>query len=343
MRHPWVAEADRGVRFGVQLIVPDEREALPRLLETAQRVEALGYDALFVFDHPLIHVDNWIALAGIAPQTERIRLGSAVNCAWYRHPAYLARLATDLDNLSQGRLILGIGSGWMADEYRALGMEFPSIPERQAGLEEALQIVTGAWGEEPFAFQGRHFRTEGLRLSPRPVQQPRPPILIGGSGERVTLRQVARFGDACNVREDAPGDGGPAGIPAGSMDLPARAAGVRRKLDALDRHCADLGRPPEEVLRTHFTLYLVLAPTEAEAARKVAAIDASRSTSPGTRRDGKRAMIHGTPEQVAEYYRALVAVGIQYVVVQLDGTDLETIELLATAVMPGVRASSAER
>ena len=337
-RHPWVAEAERGVRFGVQLIVPDAPEALPNLVETAREVEDLGFDALFVFDHPAIHVDNWLALAGIATATRRLRLGSAVNCAWYRHPAYLARLAADLDNLSRGRLILGLGSGWLEYEYRALGVPFLRVPERQAGLDEALAIVAGAWGEAPFDFAGRHFRTEGLRITPRPVQQPRPPVLIGGSGERVTLRQVARAGDACNVKEDPPGDGGPDGIPAGTMDLPTRAAGVRRKLEALARHCAELGRPADEVLRTHFTLYLVLAPTAAEAARKVAAIDAALSTSPGTRRDGKQGMIHGTPEQVAAYYRALVEVGIQYFVVQLDGTDRETIRLLAEEVTPAVRA-----
>jgi alkanesulfonate monooxygenase SsuD/methylene tetrahydromethanopterin reductase-like flavin-dependent oxidoreductase (luciferase family) len=335
-RHPWVAEADRGVRFGVQLIVPDEAEALPNLLETAKRVEALGYDFLSVFDHPAIHVDNWLALAAIAPLTERVRLGSTVNCAWYRHPAYLARLAADLDNLSRGRLILGLGSGWLEYEYRVLGLPVLSVPKRQAGLDETLQIVGGAWGDEPVSFEGRHFRTDGVRITPRPRQRPRPPILIGGSGERVTLRQVARFGDACNVKEDSPGDGGPDGIPAGTMNLSARAGGVRRKLDALARHCAELGRPEEEILRTHFTLYLVLASTEAEAARKVAAIDASRSTSPGTRRDGKQGMIFGTPEQVAAYYRALVAAGIQYFIVQIDGSDRETIELLATQVAPAV-------
>jgi alkanesulfonate monooxygenase SsuD/methylene tetrahydromethanopterin reductase-like flavin-dependent oxidoreductase (luciferase family) len=337
-RHPWVAEADRGVRFGLQLIVPDEPAGLPNLLTTAKEVERLGFDALFVFDHPAIHVDNWLALAAIAPLTERVRLGSAVNCAWYRQPAYVARLAADLDNLSNGRHILGLGSGWLEYEYRALGIPFGTIPERQAGLTETLEIVRGAWGDEPFSRQGRFFSAEGLRITPRPRQEPGPPLLIGGSGERVTLRQVARYGDACNVKEDSPGDGGPDGIPAGSMNLAARADGVRRKLAALDGHLVELGRPTEEVLRTHFTLYLVLAPSEAAAGRKVAAIDAARSTSPGTRRDGKQGMIWGTPEQVAAYYRALVSVGIRYFVVQLDGTDLETITLLAAEVAPAVRA-----
>lgn len=338
-RHPWVAAGDERVRFGVQLITPDRPGALGQLVETAKWVEGLGYDALFIFDHPALHVDPWIALSGLATVTSRIRLGSAVNCALYRHPAHVGRLAADLDNLSNGRHILGLGSGWLEAEFRALGLDFGSVGSRQAALTEALQIVNGVWGPDPFSFSGKHFQTEAMRVTPGPVQKPRPPILIGGSGEKVTLRQVAQYGDACNIREDDQGigaDSGVNGIPAATLDLAARSATIRRKLDALERHCADVGRPSDEVLRTHFTLYLVLAPTEAEAARKVAAIDTARSSSPGTRRDGTRGIIHGTPEQVVAYYQAMVAAGIRYVVVQLDGEDRETIELLATQVMGAV-------
>ena len=102
-RHPWVAAADDGIRWGVQLIVPDAPGAIRELVQTARRVEALGYDFLSIFDHPLLHVEPWIALSGIATATDRIRLGSTVNCARYRHPMHLARLAADLDNLSGGR------------------------------------------------------------------------------------------------------------------------------------------------------------------------------------------------------------------------------------------------
>jgi alkanesulfonate monooxygenase SsuD/methylene tetrahydromethanopterin reductase-like flavin-dependent oxidoreductase (luciferase family) len=256
-------------------------------------------------------------------------LGSAVNCALYRHPAHLARLAADLDNLSSGRHILGIGSGWWEAEFRALDIPFAALPRRQAFLDEALQVIPGVWGERPFSFAGEQVRTESVRIEPGPVQTPRPPILIGGSGERVTLRQVAQYGDACNVREEE------------SLSDPAipdaqRAATVRRKLDALRGHCDALGRPYDEVLRTHFTLYLLLAPTEAAAAAKLAALDTAVSTSPGTRRSGKSSVLAATPEQAIAYYRAMAAVGIQYFVVQLDGTDLETITLLANEVAPHV-------
>ncbi|HEY7032155.1 MAG TPA: LLM class flavin-dependent oxidoreductase [Thermomicrobiales bacterium] len=328
-RHPWVAQADRGLRWGVQLIVPAEHDALPRLIETGRMVEDLGYDALFVFDHPSVHADPWIALAGLATATSRVRLGSAVNCAWYRHPAYLARLAADLDNLSGGRLILGVGSGWMESEFRALDVPFLPIPARQSGLDEALTIVQGVWGPEPFSYAGTHFRVEAMQVTPPPRQRPRPPILIGGSGERKTLRQVARFGDACNVREAT-------AITDGTVSHEQRAAAVRRKYDALRAHCAELGRPADEVLRTHFTLYLVLAPTAPAVAAKLDLLDTSRSTSPGTRRDGKVHVFGATPDQAADYYRAIAAAGTQYFVVQLDGTDHETIRLLAEEVAPRV-------
>lgn len=327
-RNPWVTAGDDGIRFGVQLITPEEPGALRRLVDTASWVEGLGFDALFVFDHPACHVDPWIALSGIATTTSTIRLGSAVNCGLYRHPAYLARLAADLDNLSDGRLILGLGSGWLEREFRALDLPFPPIGQRQAALAEALQIIQGVWGSEPFSFAGEHFRTEAMRVTPPPAQSPRPPIMLGGSGERVTLRQVAQFADACNIQEQMPTDDG--------FDIPARAAVVARKLAALDRHCEEVGRPRDEILATHFTLYLILGETEGAAVRKLDALDTAASTSPGTRRSGKTGIVAGSPERLVAYYRALVAAGIRYFVVQLAADDRETIELLAREVMPNV-------
>ena len=144
-RHPWVAEADTGIRWGVQLITPNEPDALANLIKTAGRVEELGYDLLSIFDHPLMHVDPWIALSGLATRTSRVRLGSTVNCAVYRHPAHLARLATDLDNLSNGRHVLGLGSGWLKPEFEALGRDFGTFADRSAALEDTLAIVHGVW------------------------------------------------------------------------------------------------------------------------------------------------------------------------------------------------------
>ena len=325
-RHPWVAETDQGVRFGVQLVLG---EALPGLLATGRLVDELGFDGLFIFDHPAVHPDPWVCLAALAGVTERVRLGSAVNCVAYRHPAHLARLAADLDNLSRGRLVLGLGIGWLKSEFRALDVPFGSATERYAALEEALAIVEGAWGPEPFTFAGRHYRTEGVRVVPPPVQRPRPPMMIGGSGEQVTLRLVARYADACNVSELERTEQGQAAV--------GGTATVRRKLDALRHHCAAVGRPDDEVLRTHFTLKLVIAPTEAALAAKLERQAGSPSASPGTQRAHPSAFVTGTPEQVVAHYRERVEAGIQYFVVQLDATDEETLRLLATEVMPSVR------
>ena len=332
-RHPWVAEADDGIRWGVQLIVPDAPGAIRELVETARRVEALGYDYLSIFDHPLLHVEPWIALSGIATATNRIRLGSTVNCARYRHPMHLARLAADLDNLSGGRHILGLGSGWLAREYAALGLDFGTLKERQASLEDTLAITTRLLEGETVDYAGDVFSTTGAVVTPRPTQTPRPPILVGGSGEKVTLRQVARWADACNVKEDE-------SLADDAILDTMRAVGVRRKLDALDGHLDALGRPRDEVLRTHFTLYLLLAPTQQAADAKMAALDTSTSTSPGTRREGRNSMLVASVDRAVGYYQAMVDAGIDYFVVQLDGTDAETIELLATEVTPRVVPSA---
>jgi alkanesulfonate monooxygenase SsuD/methylene tetrahydromethanopterin reductase-like flavin-dependent oxidoreductase (luciferase family) len=328
-RHPWVAAGDDGIRWGVQFIVPNERDALANLITTAGRVEELGYDFLSIFDHPLMHVDPWIALSGLATRTSRVRLGSTVNCAMYRHPAHLARLATDLDNLSNGRHILGLGSGWLAPEFTALGREFGTFAHRNAALEDALAIVHGVWSDAPFTYNGTVFSTEGMVAEPRPVQQPRPPIMVAGNGERVTLRQVARWGDACNIKEDV-------SLSDDAISDETRAASVKRLISALEGHCADLGRDGAEILRTHFTLYLILGETMAEAHAKANALDTSKSTSPGTRREGRKSMLIADPDRAARYYQAMAAVGIQYFIVQLDARDQQTIELLKTKVAPRV-------
>ena len=328
-RHPWVAEADVGIRWGVQLIVPNEANALARLVETAGTVEALGYDLLSIFDHPLMHVDPWIALSGLATRTSKVRLGSTVNCAAYRHPAHLTRLATDLDNLSNGRHVLGLGSGWLVPEFAALGLDYGTFAERAAALEDTLAIVHGVWTEPPFTYAGEKFSTVSMTAEPRPVQQPRPPIMVAGNGERVTLRQVAQWADACNLKEEVP-------LSDDSISDAERAASVARLLTALAGHCERLERQYDEILRTHFTLYLILGETMAAARAKANALDTSQSTSPGTRAHGKTAMLVADPARAGRYYQAMVDAGIQYFIVQLDARDIQTIELLKTAVAPEV-------
>ncbi|MDQ3045199.1 MAG: LLM class flavin-dependent oxidoreductase [Chloroflexota bacterium] len=324
-QHPWVAEMAEGPpRFGVQLVLPED--GLARLPETARFVESLGFDALFIFDHPALHPDPWVCLTAAAVATKRIRLGSAVNCVPYRHPTHLARLAADLDQLSHGRLLLGLGAGWLEPEFRALDVPFLAAPERLAALSEAIEIIQGVWGPEKFSYAGTYFRTEAMRVTPPPVQQPRPAFIIGGGGERLTLRLVARHGDACNINELA--------LVEGKQERVGGTDTIRHKLAVLRDHCADAGRSPDEVLRTHFTIRLVLAASESALIDKLARQSAAPSASPGTRRAGATAALTGTPVQILTYYQEMAAAGLQYFVVQLAADDVETLELLATEIMP---------
>ena len=323
-QHPWVTEGDGRVRWGVQLVVGTD--ALSDLVANGRMVEELGFDGLFIFDHPAVHADPWICLSALATATSRVRLGSAVNCVGYRHPAYLARLAADLDNLSEGRLILGLGIGWLVPEFEAFDIPFGSTKERFAAFAEALEIIPGVWGPEPFTFAGEHYRVNRLQIQPPPLQAPRPPVMIGGSGEQVTLRFVAKYADACNIHNNVSIDG--------RVQDGGGAALVQQRLDSLRRHCDEAGRPYDEVLKTHFTIKLAIAPTEAAVAAKLEQQAARQTTSPGTRRTLPSAFVTGTPEQVAAFYQSVADTGIEYFIVQVDSADHETLELLATEVVP---------
>ena len=287
--------------------------------------DSLGLDAFFIGDHPAYAPDAWLHLGVLAVQTSTIRLGSVVLCAGYRPPVLNARLAADLDNLSGGRVILGLGHGWNAKEFAQLGLPYPPVPERQAALEETVQIIRGVWGPQPFTFHGKHHSTVEEQVTPPPIQQPGPPLILAGSGEKRALRLVAKYADACNF-----GSGHATGLVRTADD-------VRRKNAILDNYCRDKGRDPGTVLRSHFTSWLMLAPTEAEAIAK-----RDRYYPNGLNEEQQYSRVVGTPEQVAAYYQGLVDAGLQYFVVQiLDATDLETVELLANELVPRVSAANA--
>jgi alkanesulfonate monooxygenase SsuD/methylene tetrahydromethanopterin reductase-like flavin-dependent oxidoreductase (luciferase family) len=329
--HPWVAESAQGpIRFGIQAILGQDRDVYTRAIETAQLAESLGFDFYSIFDHPSMQADPWTVLPAVAMATERIRLGSTVNCALYRHPGHLARLATDLDGISRGRALLGLGSGWLEREFEALTIPFRTARERHDALDETVQIVRGVWSLPPFSFNGTYFSTKEMEVLPPPVQSPYPPIMIGGSGPRRTLRLVAKYADACNISEEI------AAID-GHFSIAPRAKAVEKKLAALDAHCAELGREPGEILRTHFTLSLILAESPRAARAKYDAFDPRTSSSPGTRRAGKGGILTGSVEDMIAYYQAMADTGIQYFIVQLEARDRETIELLANEVMPKIR------
>ncbi|HEX9615945.1 MAG TPA: LLM class F420-dependent oxidoreductase [Anaerolineales bacterium] len=214
----------------------------PKLAEIARTADQAGFASLWVMDHlfqmdvaswglaaadPML--DGYTALSYMAAVTQRARLGTLVTAVTYRHPGHLLKVVTNLDVLSRGRAILGIGAGWYAREAAGLGLPFPPLAERFERLEETLQIAKLMWSGEAQPFHGKQYRLEEPINHPLPLSRPHPPILIGGDGERKTLRLVAQYADACNLMAHA----GP--------------EAVARKLDVLKRHCDQLGRDFAEI------------------------------------------------------------------------------------------------
>jgi len=318
----WVERRREQIGFGVQTFAwTDDPHPSASVINAGQLAESLGFDDFFVGDHPAYQSEPWLHLTAIAMTTRRIGLGSVVNCVYHRHPVMLARLAADLDNISGGRVVLGLGIGWNEAEFAQRGIAFPSVPTRQRALTEAIEIICGVWGPEPFTFYGEQWWTIGGQVAPPPIQIPSIPLLVAGAGERTTLRQVALFADACNFGS---------GRNVGNV---REASDITRKLDILRHHCAEVNRPYESILRTHFTTWLMLAETDLVAQAKL-----DRYYPNGLNDDQRRTRIVGTPKRVLPYFQSLVDAGIEYFVVQImDARDEETFRLLATEVMPRVR------
>jgi alkanesulfonate monooxygenase SsuD/methylene tetrahydromethanopterin reductase-like flavin-dependent oxidoreductase (luciferase family) len=318
-QHPWVAEGAHQIRFGIAWGAQDPTSSWTETRDFVQMVEGLGFDSYWTIDHPSAPpsgADCWTTLAVLAASTRTIRLGPLVSCVYYRNPMVLARMAADVDRLSGGRLILGLGIGDNEPEFERLGIPLPPASTRQQVLDETIQIVRGVWGGEPFTFEGRHFRVSDAYIRPGPIQEPYVPLLIAGGGERGTLPRVARYADASNF-------GSHRNIgSAFTMD------DVTRKLDVLRLRCEEQDRPFDSVLRTHTTMPLVLAETDAALQAKLAAV-------PQSRRDGfAPSTVAGTPREVLPYYRALIDVGLRYFITFIYPKDVETVRLLAEQVVP---------
>lgn len=312
--HPWVAEARERVRFSVS-IYPQPAD-WSHFIGLVQRMEELGFDSYLSYDHPNAHTDCWTALTALAATTKTIRLGTIVDCIYYRNPYLLARMAADVDRLSGGRLILGIGIGDAPDEFSQMGIPYLPVDVRQQGMEETIAIVRGLWSGEPFAFEGKQWsvHTDGSFLGP--VQEPYVPILLAGGGEKVTLRQVADYADASNMGAHK------------AIGSAVTLIDVERKFNKLREYLDERGRAFDSVLRSQFTMPLILATTEAALTTKLAGMNQATLEWCGP------ALFAGTPETATTFYQSLVDAGFRYFVANiLDGDD-ETIELLGTAVMP---------
>ena len=299
--------------------VPPE-DLFEHLVEIARTAEEAGFSSISVMDH--LHQipgvgppENWMLegntiLGALAARTERLTLGLLVGGVTYRNPALLAKATTTLDIISGGRAWLGLGAAWYEAEHIAYGFEFPSLKERFEWLEEALQIARAMFTEEQSTFEGRHFRTEGVMNNPKPIRGDIP-ILIGGSGEKKTLRLVAKYADGCNVFGD-----------------PER---TKHLLGVLDRHCEDVGRDPAEITKTRLGV-AVIAPTHDQAVLKAERI--KRHMDPER---AKHVLMVGDPDSLAEQAQAFLDVGCDGLTFSLtDVHDLESVALLGQAVAPVV-------
>jgi F420-dependent oxidoreductase-like protein len=302
---------------------PQQGADYGRLLAVARAAEELGFDAFFRSDHYLKigpgsglpgPTDSWVTLAGLARETARIRLGTLVSAATFRYPGPLAIAVAQVDEMSAGRIELGLGTGWFDAEHSAYGIPFPGLAERFARLEEQLEIVTGLW-ETPvgktYSFSGSYYSLTESPALPKPVQRPRPPILIGGHGPRRTPRLAARFADEYNVVFVSPEETG---------------AAFGRVRDA----CAAAGRDPASLVYSAGQT-VCCGRTGAEVARRAAAIGEDPAELAATG-------LAGSPAQIVDKLSRFAAIGASRMYLQvLDLHDLGHLELIAAEVMPHVR------
>src|SRR6266481_10026726 len=237
--------------------IKDPVEAYEAMTRVAQTADEVGFDSVWLVDHfhtvptpsQEVTFESWTSTAALARDTRTIRIGQMVTCNSYRHPALLAKMASTVDVLSHGRLNFGIGAGWYEHEYRAYGYDYPDAPERLRQLREAVQVILAMWTQEEAVFEGKYYQVRGAINQPKGVQQPHIPLLIGGGGEKVTLKLVAQYADACNVFGDI--------------------ATIKHKFAVLKQHCDELGRDYNSIRRTTLIDDCAIAETEAAAIAKL--------------------------------------------------------------------------
>jgi len=292
----------------------DPAEAFQAIKAKAQWAENHGFVWFSVMDH-LIQIggvgapdepfmEGWTVLSALAAVTSRIRVATLATSVGYRNPAHLAKIAAGVDLISRGRLTLGIGAGYFETEYSQYGWEFPTRPAvRIRQMEEAVRLILAMWAEKRTTFHGRYFHVEDAILEPKPVQKPRPPVLIAGGGEQLTLRAVARLADACNI--------------GGDPDM------VRHKLSLLRGHCDGARRDYATIETTHNNSWLL--------ARDEAAVAAKRERL--TARGPLRGFV-GTVSEAIDLIGQYQDVGVQLLINSDYRNDNETHELFASEIMP---------
>jgi F420-dependent oxidoreductase-like protein len=281
----------------------------------ATAAESSGFDSVWVMDHyfqlpPLGGPDEpmleaYTLLGALAARTERVQLGTLVTGVTYRNPALLAKIVTTLDVISKGRAILGIGGAWYDVEHHALGVEYPSDRVRLDMLEEAVQVCRAMFTGDDVSFAGSHYTLDHARNLPRPVRPGGPKIMIGGGGEKRTLRLVARYADQCNVT--------------GDVDV------LAHKIEVLHRHCAEVGRDPGEIEVTWMTP-LILTTSEESTAETMSLLAA------GAPAGEAAAFVVGQPDQVPDLVAGPIAAGADQVIFSLPFADRAGIAAVGRAL-----------
>ncbi|MEE9281993.1 MAG: LLM class F420-dependent oxidoreductase [Myxococcota bacterium] len=267
---------------------PGPAQPWSEVLELARHVEATGWDGIWYADHFMPNAadtsgpwnEAWTVLSALAAAVPRIRIGPLVTGNTYRHPAVLAKMAATVDQISEGRLVLGLGSGWQENEHAAYGIPFYTTGDRLRRLEEACQVIRSLFSEEKSDFDGKYYQLEDAPLEPKPVQQPLP-LLIGGGGEKVTLRIAARYADEWNTWGDV--------------------ATLVHKMEVLERHCAEVGRDPVEIQRSAVAMLFL-----SDDARFIEQVRGG---------GGGRPMIAGNAEEVAQVVKDYAEAGVDELVI----------------------------
>ena len=324
--------SSRRVKFGAafnyapELIVRSDWKGLQKL---AVECERLAYDSIWIMDHfiddyhglPAV-LECYSTLAALAATTSKIRLGALVTCNSYRSPTLLAKMAATVDVISNGRLEFGLGAGWKEDEYRMYGYDFPKPRVRIEQLAEALAVIKKMWTEPNASFAGKYYRIDGMNFGPKLVQQPHPPIWIGGSGERLLLRVVAEHADYCNFSRVSREE-------------------YRHKMDVLKKHCSLVGRSYDS-LKKSLNLQVHIARTEEEAKRKMKEdyehqqIHPSRLGREPSLEAYKMKRLVGTPQQCIDQLKGWLQEDVDYVLVGWT-MALDDWTLFAEEVIPAVK------
>lgn len=317
--------------------IKDPVEAYETLTRVAQTADEVGFESIWLFDH--LHTapssqealfECWTTAAALARDTKRIRIGQHVTCNNFRNPALLAKMASTVDVLSHGRLNFGIGAGWYEHEHRAYGYDYPDAPERLRLLHESLQIILSMWTQEEAVFEGKYCRVNGAINQPKGVQKPHIPLMIGGGGEKVTLKLVAQYADACHF----------VGFP--NM--------IKQKYKVLKEHCETVGRDYESIRRLS-SAFTAIAETDEQALASLPVDLADRLKGPGTTgafggmfanlaRDwefAQKQMLVGGPDTMRQRLAAFEEAGVQELILIFpDPPQLDRIRLFAKEIIGSV-------